>query len=71
MLPWGRTRITNPPILTTPCCTFRGSVAALDIASGRLLWKSYTVLEEPQPTHKNSVGVQEFGPAGAAVSSPP
>jgi len=54
-----------------PCCTFRGSVAALDIASGRLLWKSYTVLEEPQPTHKNSVGVQEFGPAGAAVSSPP
>jgi polyvinyl alcohol dehydrogenase (cytochrome) len=54
-----------------PCCTFRGSVAALDIASGRLLWKSYTVLEEPQPTHKNSAGVQEFEPAGAAVSSPP
>ena len=53
------------------CCTFRGSVAALDIASGRLLWKTYTVLEEPQPTRKNSAGVQEFGPAGAAVSSPP
>ena len=46
------------------CCTFRGSVAALDIASGRVLWKSYTVLEEPQPTRKNSAGVQEFGPAG-------
>ena len=54
-----------------PCCTFRGSVAALDIASGRLLWKTYTVLEEPRPTHKNSAGVQEFGPAGAAVASPP
>jgi polyvinyl alcohol dehydrogenase (cytochrome) len=53
------------------CCTFRGSVVALDIASGRLLWKTYTVLEEPQPTRKNSAGVQEFGPAGAAVSSPP
>ena len=53
------------------CCTFRGSVAALDIASGRILWKSYTVLEEPQPTRKNSAGVQEFGPAGAAVSSSP
>ncbi|HEY2780955.1 MAG TPA: PQQ-binding-like beta-propeller repeat protein [Steroidobacteraceae bacterium] len=53
------------------CCTFRGSVAALDIASGRLLWKTYTVLEEPQPTQKNSAGIQEFGPAGAAVSSPP
>ncbi|HEX3948748.1 MAG TPA: PQQ-binding-like beta-propeller repeat protein [Steroidobacteraceae bacterium] len=53
------------------CCTFRGSVAALDIANGRLLWKTYTVLEEPQPTHKNSAGAQEFGPAGAAVASPP
>jgi polyvinyl alcohol dehydrogenase (cytochrome) len=53
------------------CCTFRGSVAALDIASGRVLWKSYTVLEEPQPTRKNSAGVQEWGPAGAAIASSP
>jgi polyvinyl alcohol dehydrogenase (cytochrome) len=53
------------------CCTFRGSVAALDIASGRVLWKSYTVLEEPQPTHKNSAGVQDWGPAGAAIASSP
>jgi polyvinyl alcohol dehydrogenase (cytochrome) len=53
------------------CCTFRGSVAALDITTGRILWKSYTVLEEPQPTHKNSAGVQEFGPAGAAIASSP
>jgi polyvinyl alcohol dehydrogenase (cytochrome) len=53
------------------CCSFRGSVVALDIASGRTLWKSYTVLAEPQPTRKNSAGIQEFGPAGAAVSSPP
>jgi polyvinyl alcohol dehydrogenase (cytochrome) len=53
------------------CCTFRGSVAALDITSGRVLWKSYTVLEEPQPTHKNGAGVQAFGPAGAAIASSP
>jgi polyvinyl alcohol dehydrogenase (cytochrome) len=53
------------------CCTLRGSVAALDMASGRLQWKSYTVLEEPQPTHRNSNGVQEFGPAGAAIASTP
>jgi outer membrane protein assembly factor BamB len=26
-----------------PCCTFRGSVVALDANSGRLLWKTYTV----------------------------
>src|SRR6202789_27170 len=53
------------------CCTFRGSVAALDIASGHVLWKSSTVLEEPQPTRKNSAGVQEWGPAGAAIASSP
>src|SRR5271154_2210396 len=39
------------------CCTFRGSVAALDIAGGRLVWKSYTVLEPPVPTRKNGAGV--------------
>lgn len=26
-----------------PCCTFRGSVVALDAATGRLLWQTYTV----------------------------
>jgi polyvinyl alcohol dehydrogenase (cytochrome) len=56
---------------TYSCCTFRGSVVALDIANGRTLWKSHTVLEEPQPTRKNSAGIQEFGPAGAAVASSP
>ena len=53
------------------CCTFRGSVVALDMATGRTIWKSYTVLQEAQPTHKNSAGIQEFGPAGAPVYSSP
>jgi polyvinyl alcohol dehydrogenase (cytochrome) len=53
------------------CCTFRGSIVAIDIASGRVLWKSYTVLEAPQPTNKSSAGVQQFGPAGAAIVSSP
>jgi polyvinyl alcohol dehydrogenase (cytochrome) len=56
---------------TYSCCTFRGSVAALDIGNGRTLWKSYTVLEEPQPTRKSNAGIQEFGPAGAAITSSP
>jgi polyvinyl alcohol dehydrogenase (cytochrome) len=68
------TASTEDKIAASPgygCCTFRGSVAALDIGSGRIVWKSYTVLEEPQPTRKNSAGVQEFGPAGAAIVSSP
>jgi polyvinyl alcohol dehydrogenase (cytochrome) len=54
-----------------PCCTFRGSVAALDVQSGKLLWKSYSVLEAPQPTRRAANGVQEFAPAGAAISDAP
>ncbi len=29
------------------------------------------MLEEPQPTHKSTAGVQEWGPAGAAIASSP
>jgi polyvinyl alcohol dehydrogenase (cytochrome) len=65
---------TEEAMAATPgyaCCTFRGSVAALDVATGKTLWKSFTVLEEPQPTRKTSTGVQEFAPAGAAVVDAP
>jgi len=54
-----------------PCCTFRGSVVALDTSSGKQLWKTYTIDEEPRPTRKNAQGVQYFGPSGAAVWSTP
>jgi polyvinyl alcohol dehydrogenase (cytochrome) len=54
-----------------PCCTFRGSVVALDASSGKQVWKSYTITQEPQPTRKNEQGVQYWGPSGAAVWSAP
>jgi polyvinyl alcohol dehydrogenase (cytochrome) len=53
------------------CCTFRGSVAALDAATGRIVWKTYTVPEEAKPYRLNSAGVQQFGPAGAPIWSTP
>jgi polyvinyl alcohol dehydrogenase (cytochrome) len=43
----------------------------MDTATGKVLWKSYTVPEEPKPTKKNSGGVQLWAPAGAAVWSAP
>jgi polyvinyl alcohol dehydrogenase (cytochrome) len=54
-----------------PCCTFRGSVVALDAASGNQIWKTYTIGETPKPTTKNKVGTQLYGPSGAAVWSSP
>jgi len=53
------------------CCTFRGSVVALDSATGKPIWKTYTVQQEPKPTTKTKTGVQRRGPSGAAVWSTP
>ena len=54
-----------------PCCSFRGSVVALDAASGTRLWKTYSVAQTPRPTVKNSVGTQLYGPAGGAIWNTP
>lgn len=54
-----------------PCCSFRGSVVALDAATGTRLWKTYTVSETPAPTTKNSIGTQLSGPAGGAIWNTP
>jgi len=54
-----------------PCCTFRGSVAALDIATGDVQWKSYTVNAEPRPLQTSAAGAQRFGPAGVPVIASP
>jgi polyvinyl alcohol dehydrogenase (cytochrome) len=53
------------------CCTFRGSIAALDIATGKQVWKSYTIPDAPRPTKRNAAGTQLYGPSGAAVWSAP
>ena len=53
------------------CCTFRGSVVALDAATGRQIWKAYTIPEAPHPTSKNAIGTQLQGPSGASVWSSP
>ena len=53
------------------CCTFRGSVVALDIATGKQIWKRYTIPERPRPTKRNAMGTQLYGPSGAAVWSAP
>jgi polyvinyl alcohol dehydrogenase (cytochrome) len=53
------------------CCTFRGSVVALEAATGAQVWKSYTVQEAPQELGKTSKGTKLWGPAGAAVWSAP
>src|SRR5207247_10213626 len=52
------------------CCRFRGSLVALNGATGELVWKTYTI-DEPQPIKKNAVGTQMWGPSGAPIWSSP
>ncbi len=53
------------------CCTFRGSIVALDAATGAQIWKTYTIAEEPRPFRRNARGTQLWGPSGAPIWSSP
>ena len=53
------------------CCRFRGSVVALDAATGKQIWKAYTIPEDARPTKKNAKGTQMWGPSGAPIWSSP
>jgi polyvinyl alcohol dehydrogenase (cytochrome) len=52
------------------CCSFRGSLSAFDVATGKRLWQTFTV-GESQPRAKSNAGVQLYGPAGGAIWSAP
>jgi len=54
-----------------PCCTFRGSVVALDASTGRQIWKTYTVLQAPKLVGKTSKGATIWAPNGGAVWNSP
>ena len=53
------------------CCSFRGSVVALDGATGKQIWKSYTIAEPARPTKNNKSGTQLWGPSGAPIWTAP
>jgi polyvinyl alcohol dehydrogenase (cytochrome) len=53
------------------CCTFRGSLSALDAATGNVAWKAYTIPDEPKPRGKSNAGAPLWGPAGGGIWSAP
>ena len=53
------------------CCTFRGSITALDANTGAVVWKSYTIPDAPAPRGKNAEGKTMWGPSGAGVWGAP
>ena len=53
------------------CCTFRGSVTALRVRDGSVVWKRYTIAEEPKPSGASRGGRPQWGPSGAGVWASP
>ena len=64
---WEETRSSNPDYR---CCTSRGSLVALRIRDGKVVWKTYTI-PEPAPNGKERNGVAGMGPSGASIWSSP
>ena len=53
------------------CCTSSGAVAALDAATGEVLWYHRVIPGYPEETGTNGSGTTTWGPSGAAVWSSP
>jgi polyvinyl alcohol dehydrogenase (cytochrome) len=64
---WEETRSID---LNYPCCTFRGSVTALNVKDGSVVWKTFLV-DPPKRTGQTKTGTPTFGPSGAGVWSTP
>ncbi len=52
------------------CCKGRGAVIALDAATGKTLWMTYTI-PDAKPLAKNALGTQLWGPSGVSIWASP
>lgn len=64
---WEETRSIDPQYA---CCTFRGSVTAVRVRDGAIVWKTFLV-NQPRRTGMTANGTPTFGPSGAGVWSTP
>jgi polyvinyl alcohol dehydrogenase (cytochrome) len=53
------------------CCTFRGSVLAVDSRTGKSIWRTSTVDEPAERVHLTKGGAKRIGPSGAGIWSSP
>jgi polyvinyl alcohol dehydrogenase (cytochrome) len=53
------------------CCTFRGSVSAVQAADGKVLWKRYMIDEVAKERPQTKRGAAVYGPSGVGVWTAP
>lgn len=66
-IPVSSTEILESVDETYSCCSFRGSMVALNKVDGSTVWKSYTIEDEPSKQADNSEGIPVLGPSGAPI----
>ena len=54
-----------------PCCSFRGSIVAMDAATGVVQWQRYTIDRAPTEVARNARGTPVLAPSGAPVWNTP
>ncbi len=53
------------------CCTFRGSMVAVDSGTGKIIWKTYTIDKKPEEAGTTSAGTRILAPSGAPIWNSP
>src|SRR6516165_4928478 len=53
------------------CCTFRGSLVALDARDGQIVWRHFTIAQAPGLLRVYADGSELWGPSGGAIWSAP
>jgi len=66
-IPVSSTEILNSIDEQYACCTFRGSMVALNKSDGSQVWKTYTIADEPSHQGENDEGTPVMGPSGAPI----
>ena len=64
---WEETRSADPKY---ECCTFRGSLSALRVRDGSVVWKTY-MIDLPKKIGVNNSGTPQWAPSGAGIWSAP
>ncbi len=70
-VPVSSLEVTSAADPSYACCTFRGSVVALDPDTGATIWKTHTIPEPPSKQAETTIGTPVLGPSGAPVWTPP
>ncbi|MBM4192084.1 MAG: dehydrogenase [Gammaproteobacteria bacterium] len=70
-VPVSSLEVTSAADPTYPCCTFRGSVVALNPKNGAEIWRTHSIDEKPTEVGKTKIGTPVLAPSGAPIWNSP